>query len=157
VAFTKVLPMYQIYHTWIHPLHHSHLSPTPIPGTVSTGIIFPFTYMYTQYLYHIHLPTPFPHLLPTPTGTNTTDRTCSALLFSNFAKEKKWHFCLFKIATQGISLWHFHVYITMHEVLAFLTLSVLQREVSPDVCSHRSPHLESQAMFKTGLACWTNS
>jgi hypothetical protein len=23
---------------------------------------------------------------------------------------KKWHFCLFKIATQGVSLWHFHVY-----------------------------------------------
>jgi hypothetical protein len=26
VAFTKVLIVYQIYHTWIHPLHHSPLS-----------------------------------------------------------------------------------------------------------------------------------
>jgi hypothetical protein len=27
-------------------------------------------------------------------------------------KRKKWHFCLFKIkiATQGVSLWQFHVY-----------------------------------------------
>jgi hypothetical protein len=23
-------------------------------------------------------------------------------------KRKKWHFCLSKIATQGVSLWHFH-------------------------------------------------
>jgi hypothetical protein len=39
-------------------------------------------------------------------------RACSALPFSDFAKErkKKWHFCLFRIATQGVSLWHFHVY-----------------------------------------------
>jgi hypothetical protein len=27
VAFTKVLTVYQIYHTWMHPLHHSPLSP----------------------------------------------------------------------------------------------------------------------------------
>jgi hypothetical protein len=31
-------------------------------------------------------------------------------LFSNFVKEKKWHLCLFKIVTQEVSLWHFHVY-----------------------------------------------
>jgi hypothetical protein len=36
----------------------------PIPGIVSTGHIFPFTYMGTKYLHHIQLPTPFPHLLP---------------------------------------------------------------------------------------------
>jgi hypothetical protein len=45
-----------------------------------------------------------------PTGTNPPGRTCFALLFSDFVREKKWHFCLFKIATQGVSLWHFHVY-----------------------------------------------
>jgi hypothetical protein len=37
VIFTKVLPM---YHSWIHPLHL--LSPSSIPGIVSTGFIFPF-------------------------------------------------------------------------------------------------------------------
>jgi hypothetical protein len=26
---TKILTMYQIHHTWIHPLHHSPLSPSP--------------------------------------------------------------------------------------------------------------------------------
>jgi hypothetical protein len=86
VALIKVLTIYQIYHTCIHPLHHSPLS-TPIPGTVSTDIIFVSTYMCTQYLHHIHPPTPF-HLLP-PIGTNPTlGRTCSALLFSDFLKEK---------------------------------------------------------------------
>jgi hypothetical protein len=31
VAFIKVLTMYQIYHTWIHPLHWSPLSPALRP------------------------------------------------------------------------------------------------------------------------------
>jgi hypothetical protein len=75
---------------------------SPIPGVVSTGLIFPFIYTCTQCLHCIYPPVPFPHLLPSPTGTNSpsqTGRTCSALLFSNFVKEIKWHFCLFKIAT----------------------------------------------------------
>jgi hypothetical protein len=76
----------------------------------STDLIFPFTYMCTQYLHHIHPPTPLPHILSPPTGTNHWDRTCSALLFSNFIKEKKWHLCLLKIDIQGVSLWHFPVY-----------------------------------------------
>jgi hypothetical protein len=63
---------------------------SPIPVIVSTGLIFPFTYMYTQYLHHIHLPTPSPHILSHPTGTNSTERTCYTLLFSVFVK--KWHF-----------------------------------------------------------------
>jgi hypothetical protein len=72
VVFTKVLTIYQIYHTWIRPFHYSPLSSSPlIPGIVSTGLISPFTYMYAQYLHHIHLPTPFPQLLPTPTSTNS--------------------------------------------------------------------------------------
>jgi hypothetical protein len=57
VAFTKVLTMYHIYHTWIHHLHCSPLS-APIPGIVSMGIIFAFTYMCTHYLqvmFHIFL------------------------------------------------------------------------------------------------------
>jgi hypothetical protein len=70
--------------------------------------------MCTQYLYHIHPPTPFPHLLLLPqvptTALSLPGRTCSTLPISNFVKEKKWQFCLFKIATQGVSLWHFHVH-----------------------------------------------
>jgi hypothetical protein len=56
------------------PLHHSPLFlPPSIPGIVSTGFIFPFTYMYTHYLDYIHPSIPFSHLLPPPTG-----RTCAA-------------------------------------------------------------------------------
>jgi hypothetical protein len=42
---------------------------------------------------------------PTPLIMTSPGRTYSALLFSNFIKErkKKCHFCLFKIAKQGIS------------------------------------------------------
>jgi hypothetical protein len=42
-------------------------------------------------LYHIHPPTTFHHLLLPPTGTTHThpSKTCFALLFSNFVKEKK--------------------------------------------------------------------
>jgi hypothetical protein len=87
------------------------LNPPPssfsfIPEVVSRGIIFPFTYICTQYTH------PFSHLLPTLTGTapSSLARTCSDLLFSDFVKEKKWHFCLVKVAIRGVSLWHFHVY-----------------------------------------------
>jgi hypothetical protein len=31
-------------------------------------------------------------------------------LFKKKRKRKKWHFCLFKIATEGVSLWHLHIY-----------------------------------------------
>jgi hypothetical protein len=81
VAFTKVLTVYQIYHTWIYLLHHSPLSPFPtIPGIVSKGIIFPFIYICTQYLHYIHPSTPFPYLFPPPTGTNSPGRACSPIL-----------------------------------------------------------------------------
>jgi hypothetical protein len=44
VAFTQVLTMYQRYHTWILPLYHSPLCPTPIPRILSSGIISGFTW-----------------------------------------------------------------------------------------------------------------
>jgi hypothetical protein len=46
VAFTKVLTIYQIYNTWIHPV--IFLLYSPIPRIVSSGLILPFTYMCTQ-------------------------------------------------------------------------------------------------------------
>jgi hypothetical protein len=56
VVFTKVLIIYQILHTWIHPLHHSSLFfHPPTPGVVSVGILFLFTNMCTRYLHYIHL------------------------------------------------------------------------------------------------------
>jgi hypothetical protein len=87
VAFRKVL---KIYHTWIHSFHHSPLSPAPhIPGIVSTGLSFPFIYMCTQYLHYINPPTVPSHILPLPLVPVSPDRTCSALLFSDFIKRKK--------------------------------------------------------------------
>jgi hypothetical protein len=42
--------------------------PSPlIPGTVSTGIIFAFTYMCAHFFCHIHPPIPF-SAIPTPTN-----------------------------------------------------------------------------------------
>jgi hypothetical protein len=55
------------------------LSPQ-IPGTVSIGIIFAFTYMCTHYLYHIHPPIPFPAFFPLPLVLPP--------LFSDFVEEK---------------------------------------------------------------------
>jgi hypothetical protein len=71
VAFTKVLTMYQLYRTWIHPFYHFPLFPVLlINGRISTGIIFSFTCIYTHFLHWIHPLTPFPHNLPAPTGAN---------------------------------------------------------------------------------------
>jgi hypothetical protein len=71
-----------------------------IPGTVSAGLIFPFSYM------RRNIPTIFSSYTlslypPPPTGTIPKDRTCFAFLFSNFEKQT---FCLLKIAIQGVSL-----------------------------------------------------
>jgi hypothetical protein len=61
------------------PLYHSPLPPPPISGIVSTGIMFPFTYMCTQYLQYIHAPMAFTHLLslplvPTPYACDCTKK-----------------------------------------------------------------------------------
>jgi hypothetical protein len=90
--------------SYYHPSIILLYSPlAPIPRIVSTGLIFPFTCMCT-YFHHIHPTTPFPYILllvPTP----RQELFCLPVLC--FCK--KWHFCLFKIAIQGVSLWHFHV------------------------------------------------
>jgi hypothetical protein len=54
---------------------------------VSTGLIFPFSYVSMEYFYHIHPPTPFPYILPLPTATNPQDWTCFVFLFSVFVKK----------------------------------------------------------------------
>jgi hypothetical protein len=100
VAFTKVLIIYQTYHTWTHPLHHSLLFPSPISGTVPTSIIFLFTYTCTQYLHHIHPPTLFPHitlpLVPTSLHHRRQYMFCSPILW--FCKRKKWHFDTYAVS-----------------------------------------------------------
>jgi hypothetical protein len=71
------------------PPPFSFISYPPIPGVVSTGIIFAFTYMYIQYLQYIHLPTPFLHILSPPTSTSPPGRGlfCPPVLW--FCKREK--------------------------------------------------------------------
>jgi hypothetical protein len=67
VIVTKVLT---IYHSWIHPSIILLYPASPIPGVVSTGFIFPFSYVSTWYFHHIQPPSPFPCILYLPTGSN---------------------------------------------------------------------------------------
>jgi hypothetical protein len=107
VTFIKVLT---VYHSWTHSFQHSPLlPPPPIPGIVSTGLIFLFTYMYT-YFHHIHPLKSLSLYTLSPIGIYPLDRTHFAFLFSVLVKKKKMTFCLFKIALQGAWLWHFCVY-----------------------------------------------
>jgi hypothetical protein len=113
VTVTKVLI---IYHSWIQPLHHSPLSPSPpIPGIVSTGLIFPlanehvciiFLSCSSSYIFSLYLPPP----------ADWSPRTCFAFLvsFFFFFFKKRRHFCLFNIPIQGVLLQHFHVIHIMH-------------------------------------------
>jgi hypothetical protein len=88
VAFTKVLAIYQTYHTSIHPLKHSLLSPPPH-----------FWSSFNSSHFHLHicehsictiftLPHPFPISSPLPLVLNPPGRTYPAFLFSNLIKEK---------------------------------------------------------------------
>jgi hypothetical protein len=68
----------------------------PIPGIVSTDIIFSLTYMCAQYLYHIHPSSYFPHFFPLPTVTTLLPEgpdllSCSQILYKK-KKEKKLNF-----------------------------------------------------------------
>jgi hypothetical protein len=106
MAFTKVLIMYQIYHTWIHCLHYSPLFPLPHSWNSFNRSHFSI-YIYVYPVFVPYSPSYTHFLHPPHNGTNPPDRTCS---FLQFCKRKKWHFCLFKIPIQGVSLWHFHVH-----------------------------------------------
>jgi hypothetical protein len=63
VAFTKVLTIYQLYHTWIHPLHCYFPFPSPNFLNSFNRYHFAFAYMCIHCLHHIHPP----NLLPTTT------------------------------------------------------------------------------------------
>jgi hypothetical protein len=76
---------------------------------------FPSTYMCTYYFHRIHYAMLFSFVPSPPTGINPPNprQDLSCFLFS-ICILKKWHFCLFKIAIQGISLWHFHVHMNFN-------------------------------------------
>jgi hypothetical protein len=104
VTFTKDLTKYQICHTWIHPSIILIL-PSPIPGIVSAGLIFPFINMCTQNLYHIHTPIPLPHIFPPPTDTNTPRKDLFCLLVLWICKRKKVTFLFVKDSYTGSSMY----------------------------------------------------
>jgi hypothetical protein len=106
VTFTKVLT---IYHSW-WPLHHSLSSPLPHSWNsfkrsqfsifIDEYIIFlPYSPSYTLPLYP-----------PPPTCTKPPGKDLFYLSVLHFFS----HFCLFEIAIQGVSLWHFHIYICVY-------------------------------------------
>jgi hypothetical protein len=78
--------------------------PPPVPRIVSTGLIFPFSYMST-YFHHIHLLHPF---LMSPAHTGTNPQTGLVLPSCPLFWRKTF---LFKVAVQWVSLWHFRVYV----------------------------------------------
>jgi hypothetical protein len=68
------------------PPSFSFISPPPSPGIVSSGLIFPFTYMCTKYFQHIHPPTSYHYIVPFPLVPNPIDRICFTFMFSIFVK-----------------------------------------------------------------------
>jgi hypothetical protein len=73
------------------PQQFSFIPPPPIPGVVSTGITFAFTYICIHFI-SLYSPS-YPLSSPPPSShwcqTSPQGRTCSAFLFSNFVGEKK--------------------------------------------------------------------
>jgi hypothetical protein len=79
-VFAKVLTMYQMYHTRIHPLHCCLSS--PLPQFLEQFQQVSFVHLLTC-MHSICASPPQCHSLPPPLG-----RTYSALLFSNFVEGK---------------------------------------------------------------------
>jgi hypothetical protein len=74
---------------------------------------------------------PYLNFCPFILVSSLPGRTCSTLLFSNFAKEKKKksYFCLLKIALEGVSLWPFHVYMNYSPILFISSIFLLSTVV----------------------------
>jgi hypothetical protein len=87
MAFTKVLIIYQIYHTWIHPSPLLSFTSPSILVTVSTDIMSAFTYMCIHYLHYNHPPIPLPTTSPShqcqlpPSRVEHVPPSCSQILW----------------------------------------------------------------------------
>jgi hypothetical protein len=90
--------------------------------------------MYAQPLHHIHLPLPFPHLHPlqmdqlTPQAGSVL-HLWSQILFRRRIKRRirkrrggcREHFLRLNIATQGVFLWHFLIYM-YYSTISFISI-----------------------------------
>jgi hypothetical protein len=115
VTFTKVL---MIYHNWIHLFHHCPLS--PLHSWNSLNMSHFCTWVHGVF---IRFSLSHPFLIPShshwyQSQTGTILLSCSPFL-------KKMHFCLFKIALQGVSLWHFHVHMFYNSNRFMLSIFLL--------------------------------
>jgi hypothetical protein len=133
VAFTKVITMYLISHTWIPPS-------TAVLHSCNNFNNYHFCIYIHVYTFFAPYSSSYPCSLP-PLSSHWCQpfcqgRTCSALLFSNFVKEKRekverkiWPFCWFEIkvvATQGGSLFYIYIYIYIHNLsICLLELHVV--------------------------------
>jgi hypothetical protein len=90
VTFTKVLT---IYHSWIHPPHHSPLFSSPHSWNSFSRSHFSI-FIHEYVIFPPHSPSYtlslFPYI-PPPAGTNLPDGTCFTFLFFVFEKRD---FCL---------------------------------------------------------------
>jgi hypothetical protein len=86
----------------------------PFPPSINSFNRYLFFHLHSC-VHNIRPHIPFPHLLPLPLISTPINQagpvapSCS-LILQKKERKKKWHFCLFKTVTQGISLWHVHVY-----------------------------------------------
>jgi hypothetical protein len=81
--------------------------PSPlIPGIVSTITFSICIHSYTVFALY----SPSHPFSPPPPPSRQYQTSPQKNLFSSFVKEKKWYFCLLKIVTQGVFLWHFPLY-----------------------------------------------
>jgi hypothetical protein len=87
------------------PSHFPLASLSRIPGIVSFFHLHACVHSICTIFILLH---PFSTSSCHPEIPPSQDRTCSTLLFSDSVKEKKWYFCLLKIAIQGVYLWCFH-------------------------------------------------
>jgi hypothetical protein len=85
-------------------------SPSPIPGIISTGVLFYFHTCAHSICTIFTLPYPFPTSSPSHGATPRQDLFHPPVLWFCKRKKKESQFCLFKITLQGVSLWHFHLY-----------------------------------------------
>jgi hypothetical protein len=89
--------------------------------------------MCIQYLHHIHPPMSFLHLLSLPHWYQQPQAgSVLPSCYLIFAKErkKKLHFFLFKIPTEGVLLWHFHVYM-YYSLILFISSNYLLSTLVP--------------------------
>jgi hypothetical protein len=117
VAFTKVLTMYQLYHTWIHPFHCSALSPSPNFWNIFTRYHFCiYIHMYRFFAlyspsYPLSLPPPSSHWSQPDPWAGPYNPSSSLFLFNSFGC---FHCAIFKISNLLLLKEQM-----MHRILAF--------------------------------------